>query len=79
MKRRKTRGIGIRAKIILPASLIIVVLCAVMGLNFYLHIKDGLVAMGVEEAQMAAVISTKVIDAGQLAAMSEDKVGTGEI
>lgn len=78
MKRRKTRGIGIRAKIILPASLIIVVLCAVMGLNFYLHIKDGLVAMGVEEAQMAAVISTKVIDAGQLAAMSEDKVGTGE-
>jgi len=78
MKRRKTRGIGIRAKIILPASLIIVVLCAVMGLNFYLHIKDGLVDMGVEEAQMAAVISTKVIDAGQLAAMSEDKVGTGE-
>ncbi|MCI8377486.1 MAG: methyl-accepting chemotaxis protein [Lachnospiraceae bacterium] len=78
MKRRKTRGIGIRAKIILPASLIIVVLCAVMGLNSYLHIKDGLVDMGVEEAQMAAVISTKVIDAGQLAAMSEDKVGTGE-
>lgn len=78
MKRRKTRGIGIRAKIILPASLIIVVLCAVMGLNSYLHIKDGLVAMGVEEAQMAAVISTKVIDAGQLAAISEDKVGSGE-
>ena len=62
----------------MPASLIIVVLCAVMGLNSYLHIKDGLVDMGVEEAQMAAVISTKVIDAGQLAAMSEDKVGTGE-
>lgn len=54
------------------------VLCAVMGLNSYLHIKDGLVAMGVEEAQMAAVISTKVIDAGQLAAISEDKVGSGE-
>ncbi|RKI21883.1 methyl-accepting chemotaxis protein [bacterium 1xD8-6] len=49
-----------------------------MGLNSYLHIKDGLVAMGVEEAQMAAVISTKVIDAGQLAAISEDKVGSGE-
>ena len=62
----------------MPASLIIVVLCAVMGLNSYLHIKDGLVAMGVEEAQMAAVISTKVIDAGQLAAISEDKVGSGE-
>lgn len=62
----------------MPASLIIVVLCTVMGLNSYLHIKDGLVAMGVEEAQMAAVISTKVIDAGQLAAISEDKVGSGE-
>lgn len=62
----------------MPASLIIVVLCAVMGLNSYLHIKDGLVAMGVEEAQMAAVISTKVVDAGQLAAISEDKVGSGE-
>ncbi|MCM1104985.1 MAG: methyl-accepting chemotaxis protein [Clostridium sp.] len=66
MKRRNTRGIGIRVKILFPTSIAIVLLCAVMGLNSYQRTKEGLVAMGVEEAQMAASISAKSIDVEQL-------------
>lgn len=78
MGKRKTRGIGIRTKILLPVSAVIILLCAVMGVNSYQRIKEGLVEMGVEEAQMAAVISTKVIDADLVAQMSVEKKGSGE-
>lgn len=70
MKNRKTRGIGIRAKILFPTSIMIILLCVIMGLNSYLRTKEGLIAMGVEEAQMAAIISTKAIDVDQLAEIS---------
>lgn len=76
--RRKTRGIGIRIKILFPASVVIVLLCAIMGLNSYLRTKEGLIAMGVEEAQMAAIISTKVIDADQVAKLSAENKGSEE-
>lgn len=78
MKKRKTRGIGIRAKILFPASAVIVLLCAVMGVNSYQRTKEGLIAMGVEEAQMAAVISTKVIDAGLVEGLSAENKESGE-
>lgn len=78
MKKRKTRGIGIRAKILFPASAVIVLLCAVMGVNSYQRTKEGLIAMGVEEAQMAAVISTKVIDAGLVEGLSAENKESAE-
>ncbi len=78
MKKRKTRGIGIRTKIVVPTSLVICLLCVVMGLNSYRRIEDGLVDMGVEEAQMAAVFSARTIDADQLAEMSAEKKGSEE-
>lgn len=78
MKKRKTRGFGIRTKILFPTSVAIIFLCAVMGFNSYQRTKEGLIAMGVEEAQMAAAISTKMIDAGQVSEMSVEKVGSEE-
>ena len=78
MKKRKTRGIGIRIKILVPTSAVIVLLCTIMGMNSYLRTKEGLIAMGVEEAQMAAIISTKVIDAGQVAELSAENKGSAE-
>lgn len=78
MKKRKTRGIGIRAKIILPTSIVVTLLCIVMGMNSYLRTKEGLIAMGVEEAQMAAAVSAKIIDADTLEKMSADKKGSTE-
>lgn len=66
MKREKTRGLSIRTKILVPTSILIVLLCVVMGVSSYLHTRDGLVAMGVEEARMAAIISVKVINGDEL-------------
>lgn len=78
MKRRKIRKISIRAKILLPVVLIIVVLCVVMGLNSYMRSEEDLVAMGVEEAEMAASISSKVIDGTMLSEMTAEKAGSEE-
>ena len=78
MKQKKTRGLGIRVKIVLPTSILIVILCVVMGVNSYSRTKAGLVSMGVEEARMAAVISAKVIDTDVLAAMTPASEGSGE-
>ena len=70
MKHKKTRKMGIRNKIVLPITALIIILCLVMGINSYKRTESGLIAMGVEEARMAAVISTKVIDAQKLAALT---------
>ncbi len=70
MKREKTRGCGIRVKIVLPTSILIIILCIIMGISSYSRTKSGMVAMGVEEARMAAVISAKVIDTDALAALT---------
>lgn len=78
MKKRKTRGISIQFKIVLPTTFVIILLCVVMGLNSYQRTKEGLIAMGVEEAQMAAIISTKVIDADVVAAMTAEKTESEE-
>lgn len=72
MKKRKTRGLGIRTKILVPTSVMIILLCAIMGTNSYLRTKEGLIAMGVEEAQMAAIISTKAINIEQLAELTPE-------
>ena len=78
MEKRKARGIGIRTKILLPATVVIILLCVVMGMNSYQRTKEGFVEMGVEEAQMAAVISARTIDADQLAGMSAEDQGSAE-
>ena len=76
MKRKKTRGMGIRFKIVLPTSVLIIILCVVMGVNSYKRTEAGLVALGVEEARMAAVVSAKIIDAEKLSEMTPESEGS---
>lgn len=78
MKKTKTRGMSIRVKIVLPTSVLVILLCVIMGVNSYKQTEEGLVALGVEEAQMAAVISTKVIDADLLETLSPESEGNAE-
>ncbi len=66
MKKRKTRGLSIRVKILMPASLLIILLCVIMGVSSYIRTKEGMVEMGVEETRMAAVVSERVIDSEEL-------------
>lgn len=70
--KKRTRGLSIRSKILLPASILIMALCVVMGVSAYMRTKDGLIAMGVEEAQMAAKISVKVIDGDVLEKITQE-------
>lgn len=60
--KQKTRKMSIRWKILFPASVTIVIVCLVLGIVSYRRIEDGMVGMGVEEADMAATIALKVID-----------------
>lgn len=73
--KQKTRGIPIRIKILFPASVLILMICAVLGGSAYRSIYRGMVAMGVEEAQTAARVAVNVIDGdllGQLTPGDED-------
>lgn len=60
--KEKTRKMSIRGKILLPASLLILFVCVVLGISAYKSINEGMVAMGVEEAKMAAKIAVSVAD-----------------
>lgn len=73
--KQKTRGISIRIKILFPASILILVICAVLGGSAYRSIYRAMVAMGIEEAQTAARVAVNVIDGdllGQLTPGDED-------
>ena len=52
--KERTRRLSIKFKILIPASILIIAICVVLGINAYQGIYDGMVSMGVEEAQMAA-------------------------
>ena len=53
MKRKvRTRKLGIKFKILIPVCVCVLVVCVVMGVNSYKHIQDGMVEMGVQEADM---------------------------
>lgn len=62
----RTRGLTIRAKILIPSILIIIFICALMGYNSYTRFKETMVKMGVEEADMAATIVVDSLDANLL-------------
>lgn len=64
--KKKVRKISIRWKILVPATILIIVMCAVIGVNSYIRIKTGMIQLGVEEAQMAASIAGFVVDGDTL-------------
>ena len=68
--KRKTRRMSIRMKILLPASILILMICMLMGITAYRSINDGMVSVGVEQAEMAAKIAVDVTD-GDLVAKLE--------
>ena len=59
----KNRKMSIYLKILLPSTLIIVLVCLVMGFNAYVQIKNTMISMAVDQADMAASTAVNVIDA----------------
>lgn len=67
MKRKvRTRRLGIKFKILIPVCVCVLVVCVVMGINSYKHIKDGMVEMGVQEADMAADLTLRMLDGDEV-------------
>lgn len=62
----KVRKLSIRWKILIPSTLLIIAMCAVIGANSYTRIKTGMIQLGVEEAQMAASIAKFAVDGDSL-------------
>ena len=62
MKKQKVRKRSIRTKILLPASFLIILVCLVLGLISCSEMKENMVAMGVEEAEMASTFALQSVD-----------------
>lgn len=76
--KQRTRRLSIRLKLLIPSALLIILLCVIMGLNSYIRMKDSMVALGVEQARMAASITEESIDGNQIASLRPGSETTKE-
>ena len=51
--KQKTRKLGIQLKIMIPTILVLILACVFMGGSSYVQINNGMVELGVEQAEMA--------------------------
>lgn len=74
----KVRRYSIRWKILIPATVLIIAMCVIIGLNSYIRIKTGMIQLGVEEAQMAASIAGFVVSGDALSGVEKGFESTEE-
>ena len=74
--RIRTRRLTIRAKILIPSIIIVVLVCGLMGYNSYTRFEESMVRMGVEEADMAATIVVDSLDANLVSEVTVGSEGT---
>jgi len=72
----RTRRLTIRAKILIPSIIIVVLVCGLMGYNSYTRFDKSMVRMGVEEADMAATIVADSLDANLVYKVTVGSEGT---
>lgn len=72
----RTRRLTIRAKILIPSIIIVVLVCGLMGYNSYTRFEESMVRMGVEEADMAATIVVDSLDANLVYKVTVGSEGT---
>lgn len=72
----RTRRLTIRAKILIPSIIIVVLACGLMGYNSYTRFEKSMVRMGVEEADMAATIVADSLDANLVYKVTVGSEGT---
>lgn len=72
----RTRRLTIRAKILIPSIIIVVLVCGLMGYNSYSRFEKSMVRMGVEEADMAATIVVDSLDANLVSEVTVGSEGT---
>lgn len=72
----RTRRLTIRAKILIPSIIIVVLVCGLMAYNSYTRFEKSMVRMGVEEADMAATIVADSLDANLVSEVTVGSEGT---
>ena len=72
----RTRRLTIRAKILIPSIIIVVLVCGLTGYNSYTRFEESMVRMGVEEADMAATIVVDSLDANLVSEVTVGSEGT---
>ena len=76
--KKKSRIMGIKAKILLSISIVVIGICLVMGINSFQRMEYVMVETGVEEAGMVAEIAQKMVDGDMVKAIVPGSVETEE-
>lgn len=76
--KRKTRKMGIKYKILIPTVLVVLLVCTVLGINSYNQISNGMIEMGVEQAEMSATIAAMAVDGDKVADLKPGDEGTAD-
>ena len=74
--RKKVRKWSIRYKILVPSGILVMIMCIIMGLNAYSRIRSGMIALGVEEARMAAAMAESAVDGDTIREIREGAEGS---
>lgn len=60
--KQKTKKMSIKTKILLLSSVLVLLICMLLGGLAIASMKSGMIAMGVEEAEMAAKVAVDAVD-----------------
>ena len=75
-KKAKVRKLGIAAKILLPASLVLIITCGIIGLQSYMSSKKGMVNLGRKTSETVARAATSSVDSNTLKMIVDGKSGS---
>jgi len=74
-KKAKVRKLGIAAKILLPASLVLIITCGIIGLQSYMSSKKGMVNLGRKTSETVARAASTSVDSSTLKMIVDGKAG----
>lgn len=77
-KQEKPRRLSIRLKILVPATILLVAVCALLGYNSYARFQETLLDMGGEEAVMAADVTLASLDGDVVATLKKGSESSPE-
>ncbi|MBE5940115.1 MAG: methyl-accepting chemotaxis protein [Lachnospiraceae bacterium] len=76
VKRKKTRKLSIRSKILIPVLIIILLICCSLGSLAYVMSDWAMINTGMEKSHLAASIASSMIDGDNIAQINGESYGT---
>lgn len=74
----RVRKLSIRFQILIPAGILSLAICVLLGLNTYQRVKSGMVVLGVQQAEMAANVAHSMVDGDLLLTIGEGSENSQE-